>query len=313
MRCFLSVFAVLGWLGSFPLSSHAQVQDFVIEVGEVIFDTTADVVWVNRAQCDLQAEVDLIVSLAVPAGIENFVFVGGANVDCALNSNRNNDPPLCGEPTGSPFQVDPDNLITVPLSALTGTGFVDCENQALTGTPYTLFDFRDNAPGSQNITDGFGTANFTVDVTGPLPVAINTSAQTGSRFNLSWTPPSEQRILRYQVFQNLVDDPDTATAIDGVTAGQNASSVSVSASAVTLNEDDSAFLFVQAIDQAENPGALSAGVPVTAIPTEGFCTASGECDGCSATRLSPSDAALTWGLLAVLALLGLVCVRRLVR
>ena len=308
-----------------PLISASSVSAQLVDVidtinGESVADLTTK--YFNIANCEDPSTTTFVMSLSNTVGSTldgDWVWVSAENTNCEDGNTRTNSTTVvCTEATdpANPQAVGTDNLVTMTLSQLTSpaNSVFDCSASGLRGTRYDIFNFR-VAPGNNTIDPAnFGIAPVTIDVVAPNPPDVTSSDLRGSTFTIRWNSPNPADDLEeYLFFQNSVDDRDGAVQIAGETANQDATSKTISASALGLAEDESAFVFVAAVDMALNVGERSRGVMVTAIPTQGFCGASGECDGCTATRLSPARAASTWGLLTILALLGLVCVRRLVR
>jgi hypothetical protein len=167
----------------------------------------------------------------------------------------------------------------------------------------------------------YGIASFVVDVTPPDQLSITSAPeQEGSTFTVSWsTPIDSNSIAQYKLYQGDSADPSTARDT-GVTAGQNAKSISVSASALGLASEASTYLFVSAVDMAAvtigdgNESALSESTLVSAADTLGFCDDPNvDCSGCSVSPImlangQPSSGAWVLGLV-----FAIVCGRRLRR
>ncbi|MDH3201883.1 MAG: hypothetical protein OEM15_13390 [Myxococcales bacterium] len=251
---------------------------------------------------------------------EVYLWVGGENAACNLAVNRNETMGTCGQVTGNPRSVG--NNFTV--SGLTlqdlldarsgGTEIVTCES-GLRGTPYEIFAFRNQAPGSGDIaaTD-YGIAAFTVDVQPPNQPVVDTTPQRQADFDITWDDPDPADDIQLWTFWfSDTDDSTTATQLS-VTASLNERSQTISATTLGLGPGESGFVFVNAFDQAfvsdpllANEGELSEGVMVTNIEVSGFCDVSGECEGCSvshaslADRRSPGSLGWVLGLIFILA------------
>ncbi len=249
---------------------------------------------------------------------EVFLWVGGQNAACNLAANRNETMGTCGEVTGNPRSVG--NNFTV--SGLTlqdlldarsgGTDIVTCDS-GLRGTPYEIFAFRNQAPGSGDVAPAdYGIAEFTVDVQPPNQPVVDTTPQRQSNFNITWGDPDPADDIQIWSFWfSDTDDPATATQLS-ITAPLNERSQTIAATTLGLGSGESGFIFVNAFDQAfvsdpflANEGELSQGVMVTNIEVSGFCDVSGECEGCS---VSPARLANPSGPGALVWLLGLIFV-----
>ena len=220
---------------------------------------------------------------------------------------------VCAEITGNPQTVGDNATMTdLSLQALVDTGIFDCENTALEGRTYWIYSFRDSDPGGMDVTEGYGVAPVTIDVTPPNQLDIESQpVQEGSTFTVSWvTPTDSQSIAQYRLYASTTDDAAAAEA-GGVraTAGQNAKSVSVSAAALGLADGEEVYLFVSAVDFAAvnvgdgNEGPLSESTVGIAAATGGFCSdPTVDCSGCSVSPLilaggQPGTGAWTAGLL----------------
>jgi len=258
---------------------------------------------------------------------EVYLWVGGQNAECQRPENRNETMGTCGEVTGNPQSVGTNTTISDLtlqdlLDARSGdTDIVTCES-GLRGTPYEIYAFRNQAPGSSEIDpSNYGIATFTVDVDPPNRPIVDTTPQRQSNFNLSWNDPDPaDDIQLWSFWFSETDNPSTATQLN-VTASLNARSQTISATTLGLGSGESGFLYVNAFDQAfvsdpflANEGELSQGVMVTNVAVSGFCDVGGECGGCSVSHASlasgygPRSVAWFLGLLLIFA-----CVWRLRR
>jgi hypothetical protein len=312
----------LGSLGAaltaFAPTSFAQAVDLITSIGGEDFLSDTQDRFFNAADCANPADISFEERIVTDAGTsvaEVWLWVGEQNSQCNLESNRtditsNRCQPVAG---GAAQTLEPNDLILgLTLADLTETGLVDCANTALQGQPYELYGFRNEAPGAQDILpENFGIANFKVDVTPPNPPDVNTEPPgLGESFTMTWPQPTDDLQL-YRFYQNDVeDDPDTATLIEGVTADLNATSQNFTATGLGLAPDESTYLYATAVDKASvvpgngNESDKSAGWMVTAAETSGFCDASGACTGCSVSPLSMmggSRNSTAW-------ILGLLCV-----
>lgn len=329
MRKRFLFFLALGTaLTAFAPTTLAQASDLIVSInGEGFLSDTQDSRFFNAANCADPAGTSFELRIDTTAGTavdQVYLWVGGQNSECNLERNRtditaNRCSPVAGEAAQT---LDANNLINgLTLADLTDNEVVDCANTALEGQPYELYGFRNEPPGSQDIlSESFGVAQFKVDVTPPNPPNVQTEPPgLGESFTMTWPQPTDDLQL-YRFYRNDVeDDPETATLIEGVTADQNATSQKFTAGGLGLDPDESTFLYATAVDKASavpgngNEGDKSAGWMVTAAETTGFCDASGACTGCSISPLSMaggSRSSAAW-------LLGLVfaaaCVWRLRR
>ena len=150
----------------------------------------------------------------------------------------------------------------------------------------------------------------------------SSAVQEGSTFNVGWsTPTDSQSIAQYNLYASTTDDAAAAEA-GGVraTAGQNAKSVSVSASALGMDEGDEIYLFVSAVDFAAvnvgdgNEGPLSVSTLGIAAETGGFCDDPNvDCSGCSVSPLVMANGQPSSGLWVIGLLFAIVVGWRLRR
>jgi hypothetical protein len=257
-----------------------------------------------------------------------WLWVGGENSQCNLVANRDTTANRCGEVAGNPQSVGNNSLLTgLTLQDLLdatsgGTEIVTCDSSGLEGTPYQIFVFRNQAPGSMDVdAANYGIADFLIDVEPPAAPLINTTPQRQSNFNITWGDPDPPDLIqRWAFFFSDVDDPSTAQMLS-TTAPLNERSQSFSASSLGLGDGDTGYIFMTAFDQAfvsdqlgGNESELSPSVMVTNVPVTGFCDATGDCSGCSASRMNLAAGEGPVTLLWMLALLlGLACTRRLCR
>ena len=297
---FLFLFSLGTALMAFGPTTFAQAEDLIVSIdGEGFLSDTPDSRFFNAANCADPAGTsfeDRIDTASGTAVERVYLWVGGQNSECNLESNRtdvtaNRCQPVAGEAAQT---LDINNLLGLTLADLTDTGLVDCANTALQGQPYELYGFRNDAPGGQDVLpENFGIALFKVDVTAPNPPDVSTEPPgLGESFTMTWPQPTDDLQL-YRFYRNDVEDnPDTATLIEGVTADLNATSQNFTAAGLGLGPDESTYLYATAVDKASavpgngNESELSAGWMVTAAETAGFCDATGTCTGCSVSPLS---------------------------
>jgi len=318
--------AALTALAPAAIAQETQVDSITSINGE---DPTTDAaaIYFNAENCANPSEVFYDLTLTDPNNVTQvYMWAGIQNAGCQDEANRMNTSERCAELGSSPQTVgDNATVFGLTLQELIDTLLVDCDNSALEGQPYEIYSFRNEDPGGNTVLpEGYGVASFLVDVVPPEELNITSSLeQTGSTFNVSWSTPTDSNsIAQYKLYRS--DDPDSSTALDtGVTAGQNAKSVSVSSSALGLAVGDSTYLFVSAVDIAAmrigdgNEGPISEATMVTAAETGGFCNdPSVDCSGCSVSPMmlangQPSSGVWLFGLLFLV--LATVCGRRLRR
>jgi len=311
----LFLFSLGTALTAFAPTSFAQALDLITLINDEGFVSEAQDRYFNAANCEDPAGTSFQERITTdPASpvVEVYLWVGGQGSDCHLEANRTDITDRCRPVAGGAAQtVVGNNLIEgLTLADLTDTELVDCSNTALQGQPYELYAFRDLEYASQDVPpEAYGIANFFVDVTPPNPPNVRTEPPGfGESFNMEWPQPTDDLQL-YRFYRNDVeDDPDTATLIEGVTADLNATSQNFTAAGLGLEQDESTYLYATAVDKASavpgngNEGDKSAGWMVTAAETAGFCDATGACTGCSVSPISmiggaPSSAAWMLGLL----------------
>jgi hypothetical protein len=257
-----------------------------------------------------------------------YLWVGGENAQCNLVANRNETMGICAEIAGNPRSVGSNFLVSnlilqELLDARAGaTEIVSCETSGLRGTPYEIFAFRDEAPGAGDVDPSmYGITQFFVDVEAPNAPRINTTPQEASTFAITWGDPDPpDDIQAWTFFVSDVNDPSTATDL-GITASLTSRSQSISSAQLGLETGETAYVFMNAFDQAfvsddlgGNEGELSEGVMLTSVQVVGFCEGTGDCGGCSVSPVNlaagqgPSSIAWALGLLG-----AMVWVRRLRR
>jgi hypothetical protein len=259
--------------------------DAITQINGESLTTDVATVYFNAENCADASNT--VYDLTLVNGIEN--------AGCERETNRTDQTLRCRPLAGNP-QVVGDNatISNLTLQQLVDTGVVDCENSALEGQPFTIYTFRNEDPGGNDVApDGYGVAPFRVDVTPPMQLNITSAPeQEGSTFNIAWTTPTDsQSIAQYRLYAASVDDPEAATFAN-VTAGQNARSLSVSASQLGLQTGEQIYLFVSAVDFAAvtvgngNEGPLSEATLGIAAETTGFCDAPDvDCSGCAVSPL----------------------------
>lgn len=260
---------------------------------------------------------------------EVYLWVGGQDSMCNLASNRELTTARCAEISGNPRSVGTNLLVSGLtlqnlLNAQSGSSeIVTCDSSGLRGTPYEIFVFRNQAPGSSDVdASSYGIADFLVDVEPPAVVNVSTSPQSQTNFDITWSNPDPpDDIQLYDFYWSFSDDPSTAERLN-ITTDQTRTSQTISSSSINppdgLALGDTAYIFVTALDQAfiSNPQAqsniseFSSAVPVTNVAVGGFCDATGDCSGCSAGPLSLSGTHVGGTLVWLLALVGAIVVWR---
>lgn len=287
--------------------------------------SSAATVYFNAENCADPAFTLYDVTLANGDGVTQvYMWAGVQNGNCNENAKRTDQQLLCRPMASSNPRTVGDNATVTDLllDELVATGVVDCNNTALEGQPFEIYSFRNEDPGGNDVLpEGYGIASFVVDVTPPEQLSITSAAeQEGSSFTVSWSTPTDSNsIAQYKLYQGDSADPSTATNT-GVTAGQNAKSIGVSASALGLASEASTYLFVSAVDMAAvtigngNEGELSEPTLVTAADTVGFCDdPSVDCSGCSVSPMMLADGQPSSGAWVLGLVFAIVCGRRLRR
>jgi hypothetical protein len=302
-----------------PALAQEQQLDAITSINGEVPTTDAATIYFNAANCADAANTFYDLTLVNGDGVNQiYMWAGAQNGDCQLNDRRTDLQLLCRPMADSnPRTVGDNATVTgLTLQELVNTEIVDCENTALEGQPFEIYSFRNEDPGGTEIVppEDYGIADFTVDVTPPEELNIISSLdQVGSTFTISWTTPTDSNsIAQYKLYQGDSADPAASTNT-GITAGQNAKSLSVSASALALETDASTYLFVSAVDIASmrlgdgNEGERSEATLVTAAETVGFCDdPSVDCSGCAVSPMvlangQPSSGAWLLGLLVAIA------------
>lgn len=246
-----------------------------------------------------------------------FLWVGTGGAECQNLEQRSGTQGTCAELAGNPKIVGTNLLVTgLTLQDLLDANgglsdIVSCTSSGLTGTPYKIFAFRNNAPSDNVPATDYGVTDFYVDVESPAAPLVNTTAQEASTFTISWANPNPpDDIQAWLAWASDVDDPTTAVSLEKFVQ-LSARQVSLTATELGLSDPgDTAYVFMQAYDQAfvsnqlgGNQSELSEGVEVTFVNTVGFCEGTGDCTGCSA---APMNLASTRGPGGVLWMLGLL-------
>jgi hypothetical protein len=314
-----SLFAVAAplLLASSGVAQTEQL-DAITQINGETLTTDVATVYFNAENCADAANTVYDLTLANGDQVtQAYLWAGSQNAGCEQETNRTDQTLRCRDLAGNPKTVgDNATIVDLTLQELVDTGVVDCENTALEGVPYSLYAFRNQDPGGQDVSvEGYGVAPFTVDVTAPQQLTLTSEQeQLGSSFSISWnTPTDSQSIAQYKMYANATDDPEAALAAGVVaTAGQNAKSISVSATQLGLSEGEEIYLYVSAVDMASvqlgdgNEGPLSAATLGIAAETGGFCAdPSVDCSGCSVSALvlpngQPSSGLWLIGLLFVI-------------
>ncbi len=290
---------------------------------------TTDVarVYFNAGHCANAETILFDLTLFNADGVRNaFLWAGIENAGCDEEENRTDQTLRCRPLGGNPRTVN-DNftIFDITLQELIDTGVVDCENTALEGQPFTIYAFRNEDPGANNVdVADYGVAPFRVDVTPPDQLSLtNQPVQEGSSFTVAWSSPSDsQRIPEYRLYAASTDDPDAALA-GGVVAQTGIDQVMLTATATDLQlaPGEEVYLFASAVDEAAvtigdgNEGPLSESTLGIAAATAGFCDDPNvDCSGCSASSLvlpNGQPGSGIWLLLGLALALGLA--RRLAR
>jgi len=288
--------------------AFAQLVDRVNQIDGAVLEAE-EIAYFNTEQCSVPVATTFEIRLSTEAGTvvsRVYLWAGTQNGECNLNSNRTDITANCREIAGNPRTVDIDSLISgITLQELVDTGVTTCDSSGLEGTPYEVFAFRNDDPGSTDVppTD-YGISTITIDVTPPDELNINNpDTLVGQSFVISWTRPTDQ-IEFYRFYRSDGDDAATATLLN-VTAGENATSQTLTAQGLGLGAGETTYLYVSAVDKAfqiasngiGNEGPLSVSTQVNAVETTGFCDATGTCSGCSVspmTLLGGDRSAFTW-------------------
>jgi hypothetical protein len=323
---FLStLLAAVTALAAGALAQETQA-DAITDINGESLNTDASPRFFNADNCADPASTTYSVTLTNGDGVTKaYMWAGAQNAGCEDLNNRDLTKELCRPMASSvPRTVGDNATVTgLTLQELVDTGVVNCENTTLEGQPYEIYSFRGEDPGGTVLVppEGYGVAPFTVDVTPPDELSIESaSEQTGSTFTISWDAPLDSNsIAQYKLYEGTSEDPATAVFTD-ITAGQNEKDISVSAAQLNLDPiaGDSTYLFVSAVDMAAvtigngNEGPLSVVTTVTAAETSGFCSDPNiDCSGCSVSPMMLANGQPGSGPWVVGLLLAIFCVRRL--
>jgi len=292
----LTLLAAIPLLSPAALAQETQL-DAITSIDGEVPTTDAATIYFNAENCADAANTVYDVTLVNGDGVTQiYMWAGVQNGECQLNDKRTDLQLLCRPMASSNPRTVGDNatVFDLTLQELVDTGVVDCSNSALEGQPFEIYSFRNEDPGGTDVLPaGYGVAAFRVDVTPPAKLVLTSDpAPTGSTFTISWnTPTDSNSIAQYKLYEG--DSADASAATDtGVTAGQNAKSISVSAGQLGLLPGENTYLFVSAVDIAAmrigdgNEGELSEATFVTAAETVGFCDdPTVDCSGCSVSPM----------------------------
>jgi len=230
---------------------------------------------------------------------EVILWIGAAGANCQEVQQREVTTGVCAQmKNGDPQPVGPNFTITNLLlqdlldASAGGTQIANCDSSGLQGTEYQIFVFRGAPSGDVNPTD-YGVALFRIDVEAPAAPVVGTDPQRQTNFEISWDEPDPPDLIQFwNFYSSPQNDASTAEPL-GITAELSARSATISAQAMNLAEGETAYIFVNAFDQAfvsdardANEGDLSEGVMVTNVAVAGYCDASGDCTGCSASPMT---------------------------
>ncbi len=261
---FVFLAALAGALGSNAPKASAQAVDSISSINGQNFDSNAQLRYFNGRDCGLDPGAgpeDTIFELRLQNTDTTigdvWLWTGLAGAECQLlNQRQLENAGLCAELAGNPRPIGVNYLVdglTLQdlLAADAGpTDIVQCESSGLTGTPYQIFAFR-NAPSGDVAAEGYGVAEFFVDVESPAAPLVDTSPQEASTFVINWANPNPpDEINAWQAWYSDSDDPSTAMATD-IVARLADRSINIAASQLGLSEPgDTAYVFMQAYDQA---------------------------------------------------------------
>jgi len=332
---FLAVLA--GALGSNAPNASAQAVDSISSINGQSFDFSGQLRYFNRRDCGLdpgagpeETSFGLRLENTGTPATEVWLWTGVAGAQCqTLEQRQLESAGLCAEVAGNPRPVGLNDTLTGLtlqdlIDATAGSNdIVQCESSGLTGTPYQIFVFRNEPPSGDVAAEGYGVAEFFVDVESPAAPLVDTSPQEASTFTISWANPNPpDEINAWQAWYSDSDDPSTAMAAD-IVARLAHRSINIAASQLGLSEPgDTAYVFMQAYDQAiisndtpeqalaGNQSELSEPVELTLIDDGGVDAGvdagepsepSGGSGGCSTSRAAlPAQAAWLLALLFVL-------------
>lgn len=231
---------------------------------------------------------------------EVILWIGTAGAECNREAQRETIAAVCAPiRNADPIPVATDFLVTGLflqdlLDPSTGeeNPIATCDSSGLQGTEYRIFVFRE-APAGEVAPEQYGIASFRIDVAPPNAPVVNTSPQSQTNFQITWADPNPVDLIQFWSFYSSSEnDPTTAEPL-GITAPLSARSQTISSQALGLAEGETAYIFVNAFDQAfvsdatdANEGELSEGVMVTFVPVVGYCDATGNCGGCSVSPMT---------------------------
>lgn len=230
---------------------------------------------------------------------EVILWIGAAGANCQQVQQREVTAGVCAQikngepqPVGNNFQIT-NLLLQDLLDANAGdTPIATCDSSGLQGTEYQIFVFR-GAPSGEVDPANYGVALFRIDVDAPAAPVVNTSPQRQTSFQISWAEPDPPDLIQFWNFYSSPNNAASTAQPLGITAELSARSATISAQAMNLAEGETAYIFMNAFDQAfvsdasdANEGELSEGVMVTNVAVVGYCDASGDCGGCSASPMT---------------------------
>jgi hypothetical protein len=282
---------------------------------------TADVtkVYFNAANCADPANTFFDLTLVNGDGVQQaYLWAGTENAGCEQETNRTDQTLRCRPMDGNPRTVgDNATIFNLTLQELVDTEVVDCENTSLEGAPFSIYAFRNEDPGGENVAaEGYGVAPFRVDVTPPDQLTLTSApVQEGSSFSVAWNSPTDsQRIPQYRLYAASTDDPDAALA-NGIlkTVGIDKKSFTVTTGELSLTSGEEVYLFASAVDEAAvtigdgNQGPLSDSTLGIAAETSGFCDDPNvDCSGCSVSPILLPDGQPSAGLWVIGLVLAIV-------
>jgi hypothetical protein len=296
---FLFLFTLAAALTALAPTSFAQLADRVNQIDGFVLEAE-EIAYFNEAQCGVSDSTTYQLRLSTEAGTavsQVYLWAGTQNGECNLNANRTDITANCREITGNPRTLEPDSLLSgLTLQELIDTEIATCDSSGLEGTPYEVFAFRNTDPGSTDVPESdYGIAHLTIDVAPPNQLSVtNGNTLVGQNFTISWTRPTDQ-IEFYRFYCSDDDDPGTAT-LTSITAGENATSQTISAAQLGPEGCDATttYLYVSAVDKAfqiaspgiGNEGPLSRSTQVNVEATSGFCDDPDvDCSGCSVSPM----------------------------
>ena len=290
-------------LAAIPLSASTGVAqteqaDAITEINDETLTADVTKVYFNAANCADPANTTFDLTLANGDGVQQaYLWAGTENAGCEQETNRTDQTLRCRPMDSNPRTVgDNATIFNLTLQELIDTEVIDCENTSLEGAPFSIYAFRNEDPGGENVAvEGYGVAPFRVDVTPPDQLTLTSAPrQEGSSFTVAWNSPTDsQSIPQYRLYAAATDDPDAALA-NGIlkTAGIDKKSLSVTIGELSLAPGEEIYLFASAVDEAAvtigngNQGPLSDTTLGIAAETSGFCDDPNvDCSGCSVSPL----------------------------